>query len=124
MKNYMSNKIVLFACCLSALLSGCGDVPLHFSCKPQFAGGRISSLSVKNNIATFNASTYEALCRKNGNILVFGKNKKNCESFMDAKEEKPYEVLVFDEVIYRVTVATSLSGAGHFMEEYSCTKLN
>lgn len=108
----------------TAFITACSENPKHFSCKPEFPEGDVSSLSIKNDVAVFNAATFDGICRKNGNVLVYGKDKKNCENFMDPKDAKPYEVLVFDEVIYRAVIANSFDGRRQISDHYACTKLN
>lgn len=106
------------------LLTSCGEKPQNFSCSPYDAPRIANSLSITKNEAKLNGAEYKNLCRKRGNVLVYGLGKADCDSFNSDKYIGGYSVLVFDEVIFKTTTTFQPEKDSYVHEYYKCEKMN
>lgn len=114
-------KILTTSLLLAAsMLIACSERPKNYSCSFVDAPKIMSSLSIKSSDATLNAQVYGAMCKKVGNLVVYGATKNDCEGY---KAGSNYSILIFDEVIFKVS--TVLQGSGSSVsEQYACKPIN
>lgn len=100
----------------TSILVGCSEKPQNYACAFVDSPKIINSLRIKNGGAILNAQTFEVMCSKVGNLAVYGATKNDCEAY---KNGANYNVLIFDEVIYKASVI--LRGNDSWStEQYAC----
>ena len=105
---------------LGVLLSGCDQLkPLdktkNFICEFTDHSGR-TSLTIKDNKATFGKVEYPYACKPTGNVRWFGAMKDSCDGGYDPKVDTWF-LIQFDEVAGTL-VETSKSGEKYPTDEY------
>lgn len=104
----------------TSMLVACSEKPQNYACAFADSPKIINSLSIKNGGATLNTQTFEVMCKKVGNMAVYGATKSDCESY---KNGGSHNILIFDEVIYKAS--TVLQGNGALItEQYVCKKVD
>jgi hypothetical protein len=113
-------RLLLTSLLLTAsMLVACSEKPQNYSCAFIDSPKIINSLSIKNGGAILNTQTFEVMCKKVGNMAVYGATKNDCESYRNGAN---YNVLIFDEVIHKAS--TLLQGSGALItEQYVCNPI-
>ena len=111
---------------LVVLLSGCDqlkslDKTKNFICEFTDHSGR-TSLTIKDNKATFGKVEYPYACKPTGNVRWFGAMRDSCDGGYDPKVDTWF-LIQFDEVAGTL-VETSQAGAKSYRNsnEYICKK--
>lgn len=115
----MSNSKVFLAIG-AGMLFGCSETPKNYSCAFADAPKIQNSLSIRNDAATLNAQIFPEVCKRVGNLTVYGSTKEDCKNYIDGGN---YSVFIFDEVIYKASTSNMLNKS-LLGEQYSCTKIN
>jgi len=115
------NKLLVPLLITTGLLSGCFDKTKNFVCEFSDHSGR-TSLTIKDNKATFGKRDYLYSCKKTGNVQWFGAMHDSCDGGYDAKVDSWF-LIEFDEVAGTL-IETSQVGAKSYREhnEYLCKK--
>lgn len=113
-------KIFLPLLLATALLTGCSDKPMNFSCAYTDASKVLNSLSLKNNTATLSQQVFKEKCSTAGNLSIYGSEKIDCEGY---KLGSSYSVFTFDTVIFKAGTINK-HGETYFSESFNCKKID
>ena len=104
----------------ASFLLGCTETPKNYSCAFVDAPKIQNSLSIGNGSATLNTQIFPVVCKKIGNLTVYGSSKEDCKNHTEGGN---YSIFIFDEVIYKAS-ASNMLNKSYLSEQYSCTKIN
>lgn len=103
-----------------AAVTACSESPKTYSCELVEGLKYPNSLSVNKNSASFNTNSYKTLCKKAGNVSIYGLEQVDCDSF---KESGEYTILAFDDVILSVKIFYKSKENPNFTSSYQCTAM-